>query len=314
MATKKLPSNNTIITNSINNTDYQVESYLGKNGVNETYIVNNKNDGSKYICKSRQSAKQADYYEKNLYKYLARNINLSKFINPLQTQIIDTASNMTHSFFPIMNGISLSAISPHLKSLDAEDRTILTRIIIKNLLEAIGHLHKIQIIHNDIRPENIIVQLDEKPLAIKLINFDNSCGKFWNPKGQSYLYKKCNKTRKIYNATEILTNNHNRVPHSIQAELQNRKKNDVRQTGLIALELLLGDVLPWTQIRNAKPQQELESIYWQNLVDTSKQTKDKIQAGYTNLILANMIMTPFQKNINPAKYTVDKIIILEKYA
>ena len=134
METQTLPSNNTIITNSINNTNYQVESYLGKHGENETYIVNNKNDGSKYICKSRQSAKQADYYEKNLYKYLTQKTNLSKFINPLQTQIIDTSSNMTHSFYPIMNGISLSAISPHLKSLDAEDRTILTRIIIKNIV------------------------------------------------------------------------------------------------------------------------------------------------------------------------------------
>ena len=129
------------IEKSINNTEYQVESYLGKNGNIDTYIVNNKNDGRKYICKTRISSAPADLYEKELYGYLSKQRNLTKFINPLQSQIIDSSTNMTHSFYPIMNGISLAGITPYLRQLEPDEQTILSRVIIKNLLEEIGRAH-----------------------------------------------------------------------------------------------------------------------------------------------------------------------------
>jgi serine/threonine protein kinase len=299
---------------SINNTEFKVESYIGKKGQYDAYIVNNKNDGRKYICKSRTSSKPEDVYEKDLYKYLAKQGNLTKFINPLQTQIIDPSTNKTHSFYPILNGIPLSAALKHLRQLEPTEQEVLSRVIIKNLLEALGNLHKIQIIHNAITPDNIILVIGEKPLAVKLVNFDFSCGKFLS--GSSYKYKKCNSTRKIYNGIGLLNNNHNKVPQIVAQELKQRKTWDVFSTGLIALQLILGDSLPWEQIRIHR-NSELNNIYWNSIRDTyltNSNSNDKIQKGYINLILNNLIEYPFFKNNNPAKYTVDKIIILEKYS
>ena len=145
--------------NSINNTEFQVESYIGKKGTYDTYLVNNKNNGNKYICKSRSSSKLEDIYEKELYSYLAKKQNLTRFINPLQSQVIDRANNKTHSFYPIVNGIPLSGASKYLQQLAPAEKDILSRIIIKNLLEAVGALHKIQIVHNAIIPDNIVLVL-----------------------------------------------------------------------------------------------------------------------------------------------------------
>ena len=296
--------------NSINNTDFKVESYIGISGNYNTYIVNNKNDGLKYICKSRTSSPQSDQYESQLYNYLAKQRNMTKFINPLKTQIIDKSINMTHSFYPVMNGISLARITPHLKEMNPDEYQIISRIIIKNLLEAIGNLHKIQMIHNNITPDNIIIELGKRPLNIKLINFDFSCGKF--QEGNHYLFKKCNQSKKIYNGRGLLNNNHNKVPPVFQQELVDKKRSDVRMTGLICLQLLLGDILPWDQILKSQPNAELENIYWANL-KSNPQIREKILKGYIDLIVYNMLEAPFVRNINPAKYTVDKIITLEKY-
>ena len=313
LTTKNIPIIQMDNINSINNTDFQVESYIGKKGIYDTYLVNNKNNGTRYICKSRTTSKTEDNYEKDIYKYLSKQRNITKFINPLISQVSDVVNNKTHSFYPIVNGIPLADAIKYLRQLAPDEQEILSRVIIKNLLEAVGALHKLQIVHNAITPENIILVIGDNPLAVKLINFDFSCGKFLS--GSSYKYKKCNSTRKTYNGIGLLNNNHNKVPHIIADELQQRKKIDTFGAGLVALQLILGDSLPWEQIRIHRDS-ELNSIYWNSIRDTylSNTSSDKIQKGYINLILNNMIEYPFVKNNNPAKYTVDKIIILEKYS
>lgn len=296
--------------NSINNTDFKVESYIGTLGNYNTYIVNNKHDGLKYICKSRISSSNSDKYESTLYNYLAKQRNITKFINPLKTQIIDTSINTTHSFYPVINGITLAKILPHLKQMNSDEYQIITRIIIKNLLEAIGNLHKIQIAHNNITTDNIIVELGIQPMNIKLINFEFSCGKFQD--GNHYLFKSCNQSRKIYNGRGILNSNHNKVPSAFRNELIAKKRADIRMTGLVCLQLLLGDVLPWDNIIKSPPNTELENIYWASL-KSNPQINEKILKGYVELITYNLLEAPFLRNTNPAKYTVDKIITLEKY-
>ena len=107
----------------------------------------------------------------------------------MQSQIIDSNTNKTHSFYPIINGIPLSSLTRYLKKLTPSEQNILSRVIIKNLLEAVANLHKIQIVHNNINHNNIIIDFGKSstPLSVKLINFDMSCGKYWANK--SYLYK-----------------------------------------------------------------------------------------------------------------------------
>jgi len=296
---------------SINNTNYEVEKYLGKKGIYDTYVVNNKSDGTKSICKSRTHSSNNDIYEKQLYKYITQNHNVLKFINPLQSQIIDKSTNKTHSFYPIINGITINNLLPHLKKLTPKEQEILIGIIIKNLLEAVSNLHKIQILHNNLNPDNIVVELGSSPMSIKLINFDFSCGKFWS--NNSYKYKKCNKTMKIYNGKGILNNNHNKIPSIIATELISRKKWDCWCCGLICLELLLGDIVPWDKIRmQPNNNSEMNKIYWKTIYENYVKT-NKITRNYVKLILENLIEFPFVKHNNPAKYTVDKIIIMEKY-
>lgn len=315
----------------INNTIFQVESYLGTTENYDTYLVNNKYNGTKFICKSRPILHNFDKYEKELYKYLSKLYNINKFINPLQYQYIDINNHTTHSFYPIINGMPISNIMIYLRKLSIEEHMILANIIIKNILEAIGNLHKIQIIHNNITRNNIIIQLKQAyqtnqiipNFGVKLINFDFSCGKYWAV--NSYYYKRC-KTRKILNGRNVLNNNHNKVPDSIKNELKYYKKWDCFCTGLLCLQLLIGDSYPWDKIRNNGNninENHMNKIYWQSIRetyldsyeynDTNKHNYQKIKKKYINLILNHLIEYPFVKNINPAKYTVDKIITMEKY-
>ena len=53
-----------------------------------------------------------------------------------------------------------------------EIRTDDVKVVMKQLLEAINHLHQNKVCHKDIKPENVMI--DPETLKIKLIDFNVS--------------------------------------------------------------------------------------------------------------------------------------------
>jgi serine/threonine protein kinase len=290
---------------------FHILKHLG----NDNYVVNNRKNGRNYICKSHITAPDTDLYESLLHKYMRHHPIINKYVNPLAIQLTDKPNNLTHSFYPVIpNGFPLKNLLTHISKLDSGEQMILKHIIVKNILHALSTLHKIQIIHGNITPANIVVLFHGKPLEVKFINFDHSCGKI-HPAHNEYYYRQCNKTRKLLKLAGVFSNNHNNVPYIFAKEIHIMKLRDIRAAGLLCINLLLDQSLTnadnttlWqtllVKLHNAPP----------NNNDDGSARLLTIHKKYIVYITTHMLLYPFKKNNNPAKYVADKIITFEKYA
>jgi hypothetical protein len=324
-----------VIINSINNTNhYKVQSYLGNSPQFATYLVNDTSSNMKYICKTRKSVPDVDATEVELYKYLANYKNITKYINPLVTQVTDPTNNLTHSIYNIVNGgILLHTLLQH------KLRTSDSYLIIKHLLICVANIHKVGITHNNINEYNVVI-LNQQPSitsthsgygGIKLINFT----KLSLNHAANTVSQRSNKTLKNNNARNIMRSN-----------LLQLKKRDCWACAILCLRLLLGNP-PYLQhqplvehssanvnaddaddaddaVDEANAAAIIKTVLAEvnNIIGTAAQqqqqpnrrriTKRTLQ--YIKLIIHNMMEHPFDNATNPPKYTADKIVIYEKYS
>lgn len=96
------------------------------------------------------------------------------------------------------------------------------KIIMRESLEALSYIHSLQLIHCDLKPENIVCQ-NINPLSIKIIDFGSSC--FITDYLSSYIQSRS------YRAPEVILG----LPYDC--------KIDLWSLGCIAYELFTGSVL-----------------------------------------------------------------------
>jgi len=105
--------------------------------------------------------------------------------------------------------------------------------IIREILTAVGHLHKNGIIHRDIKPENIMFDLDltieASPKTVKLIDFD-TCQE-WTPKTP--------KSRRFVGTPGYI------APEALLGQLS--PQSDLWSVGVILYILMTGE-MPWSSM------------------------------------------------------------------
>ena len=124
----------------------------------------------------------------------------------------------------IMEYIKGGTLKTYMKKNNLNENT--TKKIIFYLLNAINYLHKLKIIHSDIKPENIMFENEEDISTLKLIDFGLSS---FNNKENEY----CGTF--LYMAPEILFNNKKLLTNEI----------DIWSVGIIMYQLLNKNIHPF---------------------------------------------------------------------
>jgi len=105
--------------------------------------------------------------------------------------------------------------------------------ILREILTAVGHLHKNHLIHRDIKPENIMFDMDKSvmrsPKSVKLIDFD-TCAE-WSPMTP--------KTRRFVGTPGYI------APEALLGELS--PQSDLWSIGVILYILMTGE-MPWSNV------------------------------------------------------------------
>lgn len=324
-----IDSLNRILNKSQSSNLYQVIKFLGNKNNTDNYLLNDK-IGNNYICKTRtikSPFKEQTEFELSLYNYLSKKKNIQKYINPCIYHTRD--NNFIYCIYPVIKGLSLIKLKEYLSKLSLTEQSNIHYYIIKSLLEAIGNIHQLQIAHNSINENNILIDIsNKKKINIKLTNFNLGCGKYLkniplnmnnlgnNINNRKYIIKDC-----IANNTipSDLNNNHFNIDTNYEESIKYGKKWDLWNTGIICLKLIIGDnALPWDQMiksfnKNNRNKDDLNNLYITSIYNHLEKIKNKSIKNYIYLITKNLLEQQFENNKNPARYTLEKIIIYEKY-
>ncbi len=127
-----------------------------------TYIVNALKTNKKYILKIKESSK-ANYFEEDIYKILnkTQHKNIAQFVSFAQE------GEYFYSIYEYADGYNLLE---YIKT-NGDLSEIDIKFIFRQLVEALSFLHKNNILHCDLKLENIIINSNKE---IKIIDFDLS--------------------------------------------------------------------------------------------------------------------------------------------
>ena len=184
---------NNIIKNNISN-GYEVVKMFGIGLHGKLYLLKDK-FGKQYICKklsksniTQEKKRQLDF-ELKLLKYLSSNQSVKKHINRCINYHI--SNNDIFTIFPITDAISLSKFKGYLDKVTPKNKIEIVKKLVKNILQAISKIHKLNISHQNINDSNILVSINQKDddIIIKFTEFGLGCGYYKIPKGDEYNIK-----------------------------------------------------------------------------------------------------------------------------
>ncbi|KAH0794996.1 CMGC family protein kinase [Histomonas meleagridis] len=158
-----------------NNEYYQVQSFLGAGAFGQVYSVKQRSTGKEYALKiGRNTPGQSDQLHNEINIYFT----LNQFLNNDELEsfchIIDSFQDSNYIVM-ILEKIDCSLLD----FLDKRGFVGLTlnyvQLILRGLLRAVRLLHNLELIHTDIKPENIMFQKVDNRSLVKLIDFGAVC-------------------------------------------------------------------------------------------------------------------------------------------
>ena len=165
--------------------NYKLEKFLGKGAYGEVYLTTKKGDKKLYATKSLI---RADIESSEAMKYLRNEILiLQKLDHPNIAKFVDVKKSKKH-FYIVMeycNGGELSqALEKYQKKYGHSFPEEIVQHFMRQIINAFEYIHKLKIIHRDIKLENILINYETEEdknnlnlmkATAKIIDFGFSC-------------------------------------------------------------------------------------------------------------------------------------------
>jgi len=227
---------------------YKLESYLGKGS--NSYIYKGINKENKiYLIKFIH---KNDNYDKDLLdigflKALSLFKNSENYINTCHD--FSLGQNYIMVIMNVFRGQDLKQFSNKIKDLPELEYSDMVTQLIKYGLSALSYIHKRGVAHQNINLSSMVISCpDNKNIKyLKLVNFSDSCGHYYDINKNKYLNKKCiyivnrmNKLPPEYHKKEELVNNIHKILKNSKdnVELYMAKKDDLWVLGTILWTLV----------------------------------------------------------------------------
>ena len=218
---------------------YSKLKLLGTGSFSSVYLVKNELDGEKYVMKEIKVAK-------SFFKDIKNELKVIKKISKSDVdhlKFIESFYSADKSIFNII--IEYLPGSKTLRELIFDHVHYMyyftcqnISFIMKSLINQLYWMHSHGILHGDIKPENILIQLDEKENITKcvFIDFGLSCTRDCVPRG-TLLYM-APEVLPIINAPVASLKKHKVLNPNVPLTLSDFKKTDIFSLGLVFYEVL----------------------------------------------------------------------------
>ncbi len=133
--------------------NYQIERLLGRGGMGAVYLAKHAKLDRKYAIKtmSRQLA-QKEAFVGRFYRE-ARSMAKIEHPNVVKCYDVDEANGMHYVVMELIDGQSMQDWMKQLRTLSVSDAVLVTILC----AEALQHAHSLNMVHRDIKPDNILV-------------------------------------------------------------------------------------------------------------------------------------------------------------
>lgn len=308
---EEMINTNNIIQNNIS-PSFNIVRYIGEGIQGKLYLLNDNNN-NKYICKKipniRPNSNKYNQirFELDILKYLSSNKSVKPYINPCVNDYIESSN--IYTIFPILDSIPLSRFKKHLDTVSFKNKQIIIKKIIKNILHGISNIHKLNIAHQNIDSDNILIAIKNNDIDIKFTEFGLGCGTYKIPKDDIYniknnnnLYKKC----VLDNTHKLNKSDFDNLKHSNYL-----KKSILKDNWKIAC-MLINILFPNINIETDEYNKEFEDNYLHKINNAIKQSKYNTDIlNYIEILLKYYVIP--SKHRKNSKYIIDKIVLYEKY-
>lgn len=267
------------------NNRYEVVRQLGDGGFGTTFLVRDHQMPSTRLCVVKQLKPLHDNIE---------TANLVKERFQREAAILETLGEHTqiprlYAYF--MEGDQFYLVEEYIEGdtltqkvqRDGRQSEATVQTILRHLLPVIDHVHQAQIVHRDIKPDNIILrQSDQKPILIDFGAVKETMGTMLNSAGES--------------ARSIVVGTPGYMPAE---QLAGRPlyASDLYSLGLTAIYLLTGKI---PQALDTDPASG--AILWQQLAPN-------VSVGFANLLDRMIHVVPTQRfsNANAVIAAIDQL-------
>ena len=149
---------------------------LGKGGFGTVYkakdLIEHKTVALKFVQKSKLPERYSLYNEILRIRALDHP-NLVKYYDALIKEYENVAGEQDEMHIGIMEYINGGDLGAFMK-MPISKNPYRIRLIIRGILEGIDYLHQHKIVHRDIKPQNILLQIDEHQIIPKIADFSIS--------------------------------------------------------------------------------------------------------------------------------------------
>ena len=259
---------------------YDVLKELGRGGTATVHLIASKTTKKQYACKQipkildkkQHSQRKIENHTKNVQREVAI---MQKLQNQHNIVRLDEILEDEHYFYLVMENCKGGNITKFLENHENEIDEFKVRNIIKECLKTLAICHDHDVIHNDIKPENFLLEEKDDIRTIKLIDFGISID-CTNTDDEYVFYE----STPWYSSPESLSS-------------KSSKKNDVWQIGVMT-HLLLTGKFPFNDQQNPyKP-----SVYkiWNSVlndtIDFQKQHWKSISDSGKDFIAKLLVKNP----------------------
>jgi serine/threonine protein kinase len=301
------------------NKKYILNSYLGKGS--NSYVYSGSTPQNKiYVVKfiPRKENYNDIILEIGFLRALSLFPTSSKYINTCHDFSI--SQNFIIVVMNVFRGQNIGQFSNILKNLPEMDYMDMIKQIMKHSLKALSYVHKRGIAHQNIAPNNIVISCpDGKNIKyLKLVDFIQSCGYYYDDNTKNYLNKKCN----------YIVSRHSKFPPEYyqKEKLVNEIKQLMKQTNKDTIELymakkddiwVLGTLL-WCLVNrrqlgeNPLSYQFPEKYQMNQLQPDYRQFRGTSELQKLHQFIIKYMLVPVH-NRQSANDILNKFIMLEKY-
>jgi len=236
-----------------NLSDFQQLKMLGKGSFGEVYAAKYLPTGVTFVIKRIAKSKM----DKNLFmSELDTLIYVQKYCGKYflcYDGHFEDANNWYVVTEYLENYVPLSKYPSYLKTKNDKEKYILL-VIITKIIKGLQALHKLDVVHADIKPDNILVE-NKWPFNIKYIDFGLSCFK-----------TSCNKNR--WHAGTLPYMSPELVLSDKSFTLQDMKKIDIWALGITIYQMIAGTLPYFVWLKNVK--KEFPPRITQKMIETSE--------------------------------------------